>query len=268
MADLDWTNLTFGYHKTDFNIRYYWRDGQWGPGELTADETVPIHIAATCLHYGQEAFEGLKAFEQKNGDVVVFRDDENAKRMHRSCGKTFMEAPPVELFQEAVTRVVSANRRFVPPYGTGAALYVRPFWLGIDDNIGVKPAVRYVFRIFVCPVGPYFKGGFGPDQGQEFLVGVGLRLAVRVESLGRGDRLGKGHERDAQRARPQGRYQREIGQGERGQPSRDVADQVDSLRAQVEQDRDQDAESHGDEGRRQAFGQTGQKDQDGQRDQG
>ena len=123
-ADLDWSSLPFGYMKTDYNIRYTWRDGEWGEGTLTSDETIPIHIAATCLHYGQEAFEGLKAFRQRNGDIVVFRIEENAKRMANSARKTFMQAPPADLFIEAVYRTVDANRRFVPPPGTGAALYI------------------------------------------------------------------------------------------------------------------------------------------------
>jgi branched-chain amino acid aminotransferase len=162
MTDLDWKNLTFGYHKTDFNIRYYWRDGKWGPGELTADETVPIHIAATCLHYGQEAFEGMKVFTQKNGDVVAFRLDENAKRMAHSCEKIFMAPTSEEMFTEAVIEVVNANRKYVPPYGTGASLYVRPLVLGTGPQVGVKPAEEYLFMVFVTPVGPYFKTGFKP----------------------------------------------------------------------------------------------------------
>jgi len=161
-ADLDWGSLPFGYMKTDYNIRYTWRDGSWDEGTLTSDETIPLHIAATCLHYGQEAFEGLKAFTQRNGDVVVFRVEENAKRMRRSGRKTFMQAPSEEMFIEAVMKVVDANRRFVPPPGTGAALYVRPLLIGSGPQVGVKPAEEYTFLIFVTPVGPYFKTGFKP----------------------------------------------------------------------------------------------------------
>jgi len=162
MAEHDWKHLTFGYHKTDFNIRYTWRDGEWGPGDLTADETVPIHIAATCLHYGQEAFEGMKVFTQKNGDVVAFRMDENAKRMALSCEKIFMAPVTEEMFAEAVFKVVAANRKHVPPYGTGASLYVRPLVIGTGPQVGVKPAEEYMFMVFVTPVGPYFKTGFKP----------------------------------------------------------------------------------------------------------
>ena len=161
-ADLEWTNLTFGLLKTDWNIRYTWRDGQWDGGVLTADDSVSMHMAATCLHYGQACFEGLKAFEQKNGDVAVFRVDENATRIVRSCRKIFMQAPPEDLFIEAVFRVVQANRRFVPPYGTGASLYIRPLVLGTGPQVGVKPADEYLFMVFVTPVGPYFKHGFHP----------------------------------------------------------------------------------------------------------
>ena len=161
-ADLDWKNLGFGYMKTDKNVRYTWRDGKWDDGVMTSSEQLDLHMAATCLHYGQEAFEGLKAFEQKNGDLIVFRIDENAKRMTRSCEKIFMAPVPESLFVEAVFRAINANRRFVPPYGTGASLYVRPLVIGSGPQVGVKPAEEYMFIVFVTPVGPYFKTGFKP----------------------------------------------------------------------------------------------------------
>lgn len=161
-ADLDWGNLTFGYLKTDYNIRYVFRDGAWDDGTLTTEESIPLHMAATCLHYGQECFEGLKAFETRDGDVVVFRVDENARRMVNSCSKILMEPIPEEMFIDAVHRVVNANRRFVPPYGSGAALYIRPLVLGTGPQVGVRPAGEYMFLIFVTPVGPYFKTGFKP----------------------------------------------------------------------------------------------------------
>jgi branched-chain amino acid aminotransferase len=201
-ANLDWKNLTFGYHKTAQNIRYVWRDGSWSAGELTADETIPIHIAATCLHYGQEAFEGMKVFTQKNGDVVAFRIDENAKRMIRSSEKIFMQGPPEELFYEAVNRVVNANRKYVPPYGTGASLYVRPLVIGSGPQVGVSPATEYTFMVFVTPVGPYFKTGFkpvhliveeeydraAPDGVGDVKVGgnyaAGLRASIRAKQAG------------------------------------------------------------------------------------
>ncbi|MDJ0763886.1 MAG: branched-chain amino acid aminotransferase [Myxococcota bacterium] len=161
-ADLDWKNLTFGFHKTDCNIRYTWKDGAWSGGTLSEDQHIPIHIGATSLHYGQTCFEGLKVFEQKNGDVVVFRVEENAKRLIRSCEKIFMAPVPEQLFIDAVYKVVNANLKFVPPYGTGASLYVRPFVFGSGPQVGVKPADEYTFMIFVTPVGPYFRTGFKP----------------------------------------------------------------------------------------------------------
>ena len=161
-AQLDWSNLDFGYKTTDFNIRYTWKAGQWSAGELTPDESIPLHIAATCLHYGQECFEGLKAFETRSGDTVVFRIDENARRLARSAKKIHMEPVPEDLFMDAVFRVVNANRKFVPPHGTGASLYIRPLLLGTGPQVGVKPATEYVFIVFVTPVGPYFKTGFKP----------------------------------------------------------------------------------------------------------
>ena len=161
-ADLDWANLDFGYHPTDYNVRYVWRDGVWDKGTVTPEVILPLHMAATCLHYGQQAFEGLKAFETRSGDVVVFRVDENAQRMVRSCRKIMMEPPPEELFIEAVYRCVNANRKYVPPYGTGASLYIRPLTLGTGPQIGVRPATEYTFLVLVTPVGPYFKTGFKP----------------------------------------------------------------------------------------------------------
>ncbi len=160
--EIDWKSLPFGYVKTDYNIRFTWRDGSWDEGVLSPDETMPIHIAATCLHYGQECFEGLKAYEQVDGKVVVFRIEENARRIVRSCEKIFMVPPSEKMFIDAVYRVVNANRQFVPPYGHGAALYIRPLVIGTGPQVGVKPATEYTFLIFVTPVGPYFKSGFKP----------------------------------------------------------------------------------------------------------
>jgi branched-chain amino acid aminotransferase len=161
-AALDWPNLDFGYRKTDANIRYTWKDGAWGEGILTEDESIPLHMAATCLHYGQECFEGLKGFETKSGDVVVFRPEENARRLIRSCERLHMAAVPEAMFIDAVTRVINANRRFVPPYGTGASLYIRPLVIGTGAQIGVKASTEYLFLVLVTPVGPYFKTGFKP----------------------------------------------------------------------------------------------------------
>ena len=161
-ANLDWPNLDFGYRDTDANIRYTWRDGSWDEGTLTSDSILPLHMAATCLHYGQECFEGMKAYETKSGDVVLFRPEENAARMARSCERICMPPVPEDVFIEAIHRVVNANLRFVPPYGTGAALYVRPLVIGTGAEVGVKPAGEYIFLVLVTPVGPYFKTGFKP----------------------------------------------------------------------------------------------------------
>ena len=161
-AALDWPHLDFSFRQTDFNIRYTFHDGHWDEGALTAEQTIPLHMAATSLHYGQEVFEGLKCFETPEGDAVVFRVEENARRMARSARKVLMEPPPEELFIEAVMRVIDANRRFIPPHGTGASLYVRPLLLGIGPKVGVQPADDYLLLVFVTPVGPYFKSGFQP----------------------------------------------------------------------------------------------------------
>lgn len=161
-AEPDWAHMAFGYSRTDYNVRYTFRNGRWDEGVLTHDETIPIHIAATCLHYGQECFEGLKAFTTKRGEVVVFRIEENAQRLVRSCRKIMMQPVPEEMFIEAVFRAINANRRYVPPYGTGASLYIRPLVLGTGPQVGVRPAQEYMFIVFVTPVGPYFKSGFKP----------------------------------------------------------------------------------------------------------
>lgn len=162
MKDIDWKDLGFGYIKTDCNVRSTWKDGKWSAIEATADEYIPIHMASTCLHYGQEAFEGLKAFRGKDGKVRIFRLEENAKRMARSAEQTLMAAPTAELFRDAVIEAVKLNERFIPPYGTGASLYIRPLLIGTGAQVGVKPAKEYIFLVFVTPVGPYYKEGFKP----------------------------------------------------------------------------------------------------------
>lgn len=161
-AGLDWKNLPFGYVPTDFNIRYHYKDGRWSDGELTSDTTVKMHICDPCLHYGQEAFEGLKAFETKDGRIVVFRPEENAKRLQMSSDRILVPRIPTETFLDGIRRVVAANARFVPPYGTGASLYIRPVVFGVGPQIGLGPASEYEFIIMVTPVGPYYKGGFKP----------------------------------------------------------------------------------------------------------
>lgn len=163
-TDIDWSDLGFGYYPTDYNVRCTFRDGKWGPVELTDDVNINMHMAATCLHYGQEAFEGLKAFRGKDGKVRIFRLEENAKRLRSSARGILMEPLPEELFREMVLKVVKANERFVPPYGSGASLYIRPLEIGISAQVGVKAAKEYMVVMFVTPVGPYFKTGFKPTR--------------------------------------------------------------------------------------------------------
>jgi len=162
MENIDWSDLSFGYMKTDYNVRCYYRDGKWGELEVSSSEIINIHMAATCLHYGQESFEGLKVFKGKDGKARVFRMDENAKRMQSSCRGIMMPELPVDKFEEAVRKAVKLNERFIPPYESGASLYVRPLLIGLGAQVGVKPALEYLFIIFVTPVGPYFKDGFKP----------------------------------------------------------------------------------------------------------
>ncbi|MGD0340757.1 MAG: branched-chain amino acid aminotransferase [Bacteroidales bacterium] len=162
MGTLDWKNLPFGYIKTDYNIRCHYKDGKWGKPEVSQSEYIDIHIAATGLHYGQEAFEGLKAYMGKDGKVRVFRWDENASRLISSANGIKMAPVPAELFREALFQVVKLNKKFMPPYGSGASLYIRPLLYGSGAEVGVKPASEYTFIVFVTPVGPYFKGGIKP----------------------------------------------------------------------------------------------------------
>ena len=164
MEKIDWANLPFGYVRTDYNVRCYYRDGKWGEIEVSSSETVNIHMAATCLHYGQDAFEGLKAFRCPDGKIRVFRMEANAERLQNTCRGILMPELPTEKFTEMVRRVVKLNERFVPPYESGAALYIRPLLIGTGARVGVHPADEYLFLIFVTPVGPYFKGGFATNN--------------------------------------------------------------------------------------------------------
>ena len=180
MEQIDWGSLGFGYMKTDYNIRCTYKNGAWGELEVSDSEFVTMHMAATCLHYGQESFEGLKAFRGKDNKIRIFRMDENAKRMQDSSFGTMMAVLPVEKFEEAVVKAVKLNERFVPPYESGAALYIRPFLFGTGAQVGVKPASEYMFILFVTPVGPYFKGGF---QTTPFVI---MREFDRSAPLGMG----------------------------------------------------------------------------------
>lgn len=164
MSAIDWSSLGFSYMKADYNVRCYYRDGKWGELEVHTSEEITLHMSATCLHYGQEVFEGLKAFKGKDGKIRVFRVDQNAKRMHDSAGGILMAQPPEDLFIEAVKKVITLNKHFVPPYDSGASLYVRPLLIGSGPKMGVNPSDEYLFMIFVSPVGPYFKTGFTPTK--------------------------------------------------------------------------------------------------------
>lgn len=161
-ADIDWANLGFSYVRTDWRSLSRWRDGEWDGGTLTRDNVLHISEASTALHYGQQCFEGLKAYRCADGSVNLFRPNQNAARMQRSCERLLMPAPSTEAFIEACRQVVRANAHFIPPHGTGGALYLRPFVIGVGDNIGVRPAPEYLFSVFCVPVGPYFKGGLTP----------------------------------------------------------------------------------------------------------
>jgi len=163
MKEIDWKNLSFGYQKTDYNVRINYRNGAWGELEVSSSEEINMHMAATCLHYGQEAFEGLKAYRGKDGKIRVFRLEANAERLQSTCQGILMPELPTERFREAVLKVVKLNERFIPPYESGATLYIRPLLIGMSAQVGVHPATEYMFIIFVTPVGPYFKGGFSTN---------------------------------------------------------------------------------------------------------
>jgi branched-chain amino acid aminotransferase len=180
MEQIDWSNLGFGYMKTDCNIRCTYSDGKWGELEVHESEYLSLHMAATSLHYGQESFEGLKAFRGKDGKIRIFRMGDNALRMQDSSDGTMMARVPVEKFEEAVLKAVKLNERFVPPYESGASLYIRPVLFGSGPQVGVKPASEYMFIVFVTPVGPYFKGGF---QTTPFVI---MREYDRSAPLGMG----------------------------------------------------------------------------------
>ena len=155
-ADLDWKNLSFAFVETDFNIRFHYKDGAWSEGRLTSDTSLTMHIADPCLHYGQEAFEGLKAFETQDGRIAVFRPIENARRLQASCDHILIPRLPVETFMDGIRKVVAANARFVPPYGTGASLYIRPVVFGVSPQIGLGNAqltrqfLDWAERLFAC----------------------------------------------------------------------------------------------------------------------
>ena len=161
--NIDWANLSFGYMPTDYNVRCYYRNGAWGEMEICSEATINMHMAATCLHYGQEAFEGLKAFRCKDGKIRIFRMEANAERLQSTCRGIMMPELPTDKFCEMIKTVVKKNERFIPPYESGASLYIRPLLIGTGAQVGVRPANEYLFVVFVTPVGPYFKGGFSAN---------------------------------------------------------------------------------------------------------
>ena len=178
--DMDWGNIGFGYHITDERYVANYKDGAWSEGFMTTDANIVLNECAGILQYCQEVFEGLKAYTTVDGSIVTFRPDLNAERMMDSAERMEMPPFPVERFIEAVEKVVAANADFVPPYGSGATMYLRPYMFGSNPVIGVKPADEYQFRIFATPVGPYFKGGAKP-------------ITIRVCDFDRAAPHGTGH---------------------------------------------------------------------------
>jgi len=161
---LDWSNLSFEFLPTNGYVQADCVDGVWSAPVVKTDPYIPLHIAANCLHYGQACFEGLKAFTTCAGEIVLFRPDQNAKRMALSAERICMTCPSEELFVTACQMAVAANREFVPPYGTGASLYIRPLLIGTEATVGIKPSSTYSFIVLVTPVGPYYKHGFSPVE--------------------------------------------------------------------------------------------------------
>ena len=159
---IQWNELGFSYIDTGKSFRAYFKDGHWSEGQIESSKNISISEASPVFHYGQSCFEGLKAYRTQNGDIQLFRPDKNADRMIDSAERLLMEPYPKEAFIEAVHKIVKENAEWVPPYESGATLYIRPFLMGVGDIVGVKPADEYIFSIFVTPVGPYFKGGLKP----------------------------------------------------------------------------------------------------------
>lgn len=163
-VSIQWENLGFDYMKLPFRFISYYKDGQWDEGCLTKDATLHISESSTALHYGQQAFEGLKAYRTKEGTIQLFRPDRNAARFQATADRLLMPQVPTNKFIDAVKQVVVANKDYVPPYGTRATLYLRPLLIGVGDVIGVRPATEYIFTVFAMPVGNYFKGGLAPTN--------------------------------------------------------------------------------------------------------
>lgn len=178
--NIDWSNIGFGYMPTDYRYVSMYQNGSWDEGVLTSDPNITLNECACVLQYAQTCFEGLKAYTTEDGHIVTFRPDLNGERMKNSAKGLEMPPFPKERFVDAITKVVEANAAFVPPYGSGATLYIRPYMFGYDSIIGVKPANIYQFRVFCTPVGPYFKGGAKP-------------ITIRVSDFDRAAPHGTGH---------------------------------------------------------------------------
>jgi branched-chain amino acid aminotransferase len=178
---IEWSKLGFGFSDVNCHIRYTWKNGKWSRPSFVKDPYITMHIGASCLHYGQECFEGMKAFRQKDGKIVIFRPDENARRMYRTAERCVMPPVPVEMFVDAAEKLVKRNKEFVPPYGTGGSLYMRPLLIGTGPQIGVAPAREYTFIMLCMPVGAYYKGGLKPVRA------VILDDWDRAAPLGMGD---------------------------------------------------------------------------------
>jgi branched-chain amino acid aminotransferase len=199
--DIDWSSLGFSYMKTDYRYVSRYKDGKWDAGALTEDDTVVLSESACVLQYSQNVFEGMKAYRTEDGHIVIFRPDLNADRMVSSCKRMCMPVFPKERFIDAVREVVLANKEYVPPYGTGASMYLRPFMFGSNPTLGVKPANEFEFRIFASPVGPYFKGKARPlnlricDMDRAAPKGTGgvkagLNYAMSLYAIDEAHRLG------------------------------------------------------------------------------
>lgn len=160
--EIDWKNLGFSYMPVNSNIRFSFRDGKWGKGRLTADFNINVPAAATCFHYGQACFEGLKAFKCKDGKIRVFRPEENARRLNKTLSHILAPEVPEDMFIGALKELIKDNEEYVPPYGTGGSLYIRPFVIGTSPQIGISPSKDYEFVMMVMPVGPYYKSGIKP----------------------------------------------------------------------------------------------------------
>ena len=178
--NIDWANIGFGYQKTDKRYVSNYKNGAWDEGTLTSDDTITISECAGVLQYAQTVFEGLKAYTTEKGQIVIFRPDLNAERLEASASRLEMPVFPKERFIDAVVKTVEANEAYVPPYGSGATLYIRPYMFGSSPVIGVKPAQEYQFRVFTTPVGPYFKGGAKP-------------ITIKVSDFDRAAPHGTGH---------------------------------------------------------------------------